>query len=88
MLGYMKAVGEFLSSHPGMLTLLQKFPSLEKPTKDMLVKFLERTLREENPEAFLVEWLGKALASAEKPARKVRVEQVDREPGRVTGRKR
>ncbi len=59
-------VAAFLQSHPGFMNLITKLPKLDAGTGSMLVQFLERMLREEDPEAYLRGAIRDALARPEK----------------------
>lgn len=60
-LGAMAKIGAFLSSHPGVIELLNNFPKLRPETGKKLLEFLERALREQDPEAYIVEALKLAM---------------------------
>lgn len=70
-------IGAFLTSHPGLMNLVTKLPRLDPGTGSELVRFLERMLREEDPEQYLRSAIRDALARPEN-VRTVVVSQTTR----------
>lgn len=60
-LGAMAKIGAFLGTHPGLIELLNNFPKLRPETGKMLLEFLERALREQDPESYIVASLRAAM---------------------------
>lgn len=66
---------QFGAEHPGIFKLLDKFPKLDKETWSMVVEFLERALREPDPERFIQESL-RAAQNAPRGVKNARVTVV------------
>lgn len=59
------AVLNFFREHPDLLRLVQGFPKLSGDTGRLLLRFLERALRDKNPDQFLRDSLTAALEKAQ-----------------------
>lgn len=66
----------FLQSHPGILKLMTKLPKLHPETGALLVSFLERATRDEDPEKFLHDAIKAALDPAVQRDKHVKVTVV------------